>query len=60
MYSLFRFFSICGIITTQRNQNSNEDLFIDRAMLCANLKLLEKLKIPEKEERTIYNSINNF
>jgi hypothetical protein len=38
-----RFFSICGIIATQRNQNSNEDLFYDRAMLCASMKLLEKI-----------------
>ena len=38
-----RFFSICGIIATQRNQNSNEDLFYDRAMLCANMKLLENI-----------------
>jgi hypothetical protein len=31
-----RFFSICGIIATQRNQNSNKDLFYDRAnyVLC--------------------------
>ena len=28
-----RFFSICGIISTQRNQNSNEDLFNARAMI---------------------------
>ena len=40
-----RFFSLCGIITTQRNQNSREDLFVSRAMLCANMKILEKLKI---------------
>jgi hypothetical protein len=40
------FFSICGIIATQRNQNSKEDLFDDRAMLCANLKLLVELVAP--------------
>jgi len=38
-----RFLSICGIIVTQRNQNSHEELFYDRALLCANMKLLEKL-----------------
>ncbi len=30
-----RFFSICGKIETQRNQNSNEDLFYGRAKMCA-------------------------
>ena len=45
-----RFFSICGIIATQRNQNSNEDLLFDRAMLSANMKLLEKLVAPSKQK----------
>ncbi len=37
-----RFFMICGIIATQKNQNLNEGIFYDRTMLCAKMKLLEK------------------
>ena len=40
-----RFFSICGIICTQRNQNSKEDLFQARAMLSSNFKIVKKISI---------------
>jgi len=44
-----RFFSICGIISTQRNQNSHEDLFIARVMLCSNINLVSNLKTKVKK-----------
>ena len=40
-----RFFSICGIICTQRNQNSKEDLFLARAMLSSNFEIVKKISI---------------
>ena len=38
------FFSKCGIIVTKRNQNLNEESFHDRAMLCTNMAILNKMK----------------
>ena len=39
-----RFFSICGIINTQRNQNMEFELFEILAIHSSNFKILEKLK----------------
>ena len=40
-----RFFSICGIINTQRNQNMEFELFEILAIHSSNFKILEKIKI---------------
>ena len=40
-----RFFSICGVINTQRNQNMEFELFEILTMLSSNFKVLEQIKI---------------
>ena len=40
--SIERFFSICGVVCTQRRGNMSPDMIIKRSMLKVNLQLLEE------------------
>jgi hypothetical protein len=40
-----RFFSVCGVINTDRNQNMKHDLFEIYAYLTSNMHILHTLKI---------------
>ena len=38
-----RYFSICGFVQNDRNQNMSQDLFIKRCFLRANIKILNEI-----------------